>query len=202
MKSIFPLTIILFLLTAGLHASAQTDTKEWTAHQTKIWFGEKEWLGGLQLEPHKTVNKAEFAQQYHLNKAYWDKAFTFLKEHDLQRLAVGRYPIDGENVFALVTENPTRDYDSTKWESHRNYIDLHYVASGEEKIGVYPITRLTVTKSYDASADLTNYSGTGKTYTARPGTFFLFFPSDGHRPGITPGGKKTDKKIVIKIRYK
>jgi YhcH/YjgK/YiaL family protein len=75
------------------------------------------------------------------------------------------------------------------------------VASGEEKIGVCPITKLSVTKSYDASKDAANYSGTGEIYTAMPGTFFLFFPSDGHRPGITPGGNKADKKIVIKIRY-
>jgi YhcH/YjgK/YiaL family protein len=136
-----------------------------------------------------------------LNKAYWDKAFAFLKERDLQTLPNGRYPIDGENVFAIVTQNPTKDYDSTQWESHRNYIDLQYVASGEEKIGVYPITKLSVIKSYDASKDVINYSGTGEIHTAMPGTFFLFFPSDAHRPLITPGGNQPDKKIVIKIRY-
>ena len=201
MKRIFSLTVILFLLIEAVPAAAQPQTKEWTAHQTKKWFWKKEWLGGLQLQPHKTVDKAEFARQYHLNKAHWDKAFTFLKEHDLQALANGRFPIDGENVFAIITQNPTRDYDSTQWESHRNYIDLHCVASGEEKIGVFPVIKLSVIKSYAASTDVTNYSGTGKIYTAMPGTFFLFFPSDGHRPGITPGGKKADKKIVIKIRY-
>jgi len=161
----------------------------------------EEWLNGLQWQPHESINKAEFARQYQLNKAYWDKTFAFLKEHDLQTLAAGRYPIDGENVFAIVTENPTKDYDSTKWESHRNYIDLHYVISGEEKIGVSLITKLTVTNPYDSLKDLANYSGTGKLYSAAPGTFFLFFPSDGHRPNITTGDKKPDKKIVLKIRY-
>jgi beta-galactosidase beta subunit len=28
----------------------------------------------------------------------------------------------------------------------------------------------------------------------------LFFPSDAHRPNITPGGNKLVKKIVIKIK--
>ena len=54
---------------------------------------------------------------------------------------------------------------------------------------------------YDASKDLVNYSGEGKFYTATPGTFFLFFPKDAHRPNVTPAGNKPDKKIVIKIRY-
>jgi len=184
-----------------MDTTAQTASKGWTKHNAKKWFTKKEWLGGLQLQPNKTINKKEFARQYHINKAYWDKAFTFLKEHDLQTLVAGRYPIDGDSVFAIVTQNPTKDYDSTQWESHRKYIDLHYVVSGEEKIGIYPITKLTVTKPYDTSKDIANYSGTGKIYSAVPGTFFLFFPSDGHRPGITPGDKKVDKKIVIKIKY-
>ena len=66
--------------------------KEWTRHHAKKWFEKKEWLGGLQLQPHKTINKMEFARQYQVNKVYWDKAFAFLKEHDLQTLANGRYP--------------------------------------------------------------------------------------------------------------
>jgi biofilm protein TabA len=200
MKRILSLSAVLFLFSA-MNTAAQTAAKEWTMHNAKKWFKKKEWLGGLQLHPHKTVNKLEFARQYQVNTAYWDKAFAFLREHDLQALANGRYPIDGDHVYAIVTEIPTKDYDSTKWESHRNYIDLHYVVSGEEKIGVYSITKLTVTKPYDASKDVANYSGEGKIYSAVPGTFFLFFPSDAHRPGITPGGKKVDKKIVIKIRY-
>lgn len=201
MKKIFSLTVILFLLFPSKHVKAQPNSAVWSAEQINNWFNKKEWLGGLQLEPHKSIDKAEFARQYQLNKVYWDKAFTFLKEQDLQTLAVGRYPIDGEHVFALLTQNPTKDLDSTQWESHRNYIDLQEVISGEEKIGDCPITKLTLTKPYDPSKDAANYSGKGEIYTAKPGTFFIFFPSDGHRPGITPGGNETDKKIVIKIRY-
>jgi len=155
----------------------------------------------VQLKPHETINKTIFAIQYQLNKKYWDEAFAFLKNHNLETLAVGRYDIDGDNVYAMVTENPTKDLDSTKWESHQNYIDLHLVIKGEEKIGVAPVKNLTVTIPYDASKDLANYSGDGKFYTALPGTFFLFFPGEAHRPNITTNGNKPDKKLVIKIKY-
>ncbi|MEP6950640.1 MAG: YhcH/YjgK/YiaL family protein [Ginsengibacter sp.] len=201
MKKIFSITVIVFLFTGVMNAVAQTSPKDMEKLMVQKWFEGKEWLGGLQLQPHQTINEMEFARQYKANKVYWDKAFAFLKEHDLQTMANGKYPMDGDSVFAIVTENPTKDYDSTQWESHRGYIDLHCVISGEEKIGIYPITKLTVTKPYDGSKDVANYSGEGKIYSAVPGVFFLFFPSDAHRPGITPGGKKTDKKIVIKIRY-
>jgi biofilm protein TabA len=201
MKKTFSLAVALFLFTGFMNTAAQQTPKEWEKLMVKKWFEQKEWLGGLQLQPHQTINEMEFARQYKVNKVYWDKAFTFLKEHDLQKLANGKYPIDGDSVFAIVTENPTKDYDSTQWESHRGYVDLHCVISGEEKIGVYAVAKLTVTRPYDASKDIANYSGEGKIYTAVPGVFFLFFPSDGHRPGITNGDKKADKKIVIKIRY-
>jgi YhcH/YjgK/YiaL family protein len=198
MKKIISLFTVLLLFSLSMSVAAQTKEED----ETNKWFEKKEWLGGLELQPHKTVNKQELARQYNLNKAYWDKAFTFLKENDLQALAVGKHSIDSDNVYAIVTENPTKDYDSTKWESHRNYIDLQYVISGEEKIGVYPVKKLTVSMPYDASKDLANYSGEGEIYTAVPGTFFLFFPSDAHRPTITTGGNKVDKKLVIKIRYR
>ena len=201
MKRIFLLTVLFFLFAKTMQVTAQTDTEACTAGEAKNWFSNKVWLGGWQAQPDKTINQTVFCRQYHSNKEYWDKAFAWLKGKDLQTLPPGKYPIDGENVFASVTQNPTKDYDSTKWESHRNYIDVHFVISGEEKIGIYPIAKLTVTNAYDGSKDAANYSGTGKVYSAKPGTFFIFFPSDGHRPGITPGGNKADKKIVIKIRY-
>jgi len=198
MKKIIFFFILILSLTS-MHVLAQSTPL--TEQQVNEWYQKREWLAGLQLQPHETINKTEFARQYQLNKTYWDKAFAFLKEHDLKTLAVGRYAIDSNNVYAMVTENPTKDMDSTKWESHHNYIDLHTVITGEEKIGVTDISKLTVTMPYDASKDLVNYTGEGNFYTAMPGTFFLFFPADAHRPNITTNGNKPDKKIVIKIRY-
>ncbi len=193
------LTVLLLLL---YHISlAQSDSAHLTKQQTDDWFYKKEWLGSLPLQPHESVDKVTFARQYAINKVYWDKAFSFLKDQDLQTLPAGRYAIAGDTVYAIITQNLTKDYDSTKWESHRHYTDLHCVISGEEKIAVAPISRLAVTMPYDSAKDVINYSGEGDFYLAGPGTFFLFFPQDGHRPNVTPGGNKLDKKVVIKIRY-
>jgi YhcH/YjgK/YiaL family protein len=115
-------------------------------------------------------------------------------------MAPGKYPIDGTNVYATITEDPSKDYDNTRWESHRKYIDLQLVITGEEKMGKYPFPKLTVTNPYDESKDLANYSGDGEIYTVPAGTFMIFFPADAHRPNITPGGNKVIKKIVIKVK--
>jgi YhcH/YjgK/YiaL family protein len=201
MKKIILFSVTFFFLFSAIQIKAQITPKALTKKQVNEWYQKKEWLAGLQIQPHETINKTEFARQYQLHKDYWDKAFAFLKDHDLKALAVGRYSIDSNDVYAMVTENPTKDMDSTKWESHRNYIDLHMVISGEEKIGVTDATKLIVTMLYDSSKDLANYSGEGNFYTALPSTFFLFFPSDAHRPNITTSDNEPDKKIVIKIRY-
>ena len=192
--------IILSLLITSSHIIAQTQPAL-TDKQVNNWFAKKEWLGGVPLQPHKTINRVELARQYQLNQSYWDKAFAFLKNNNLETLGTGKYAIDGDNVYAMVTENPTKNPDSTKWESHKNYIDLQSVISGEEQIGLAQVANLTVTMPYDASKDVANYSGDGKFYDALPGTFFLFFPNDAHRPNITTNGNKPDKKIVIKIRF-
>jgi biofilm protein TabA len=200
MKKLFLSGLFLAVSFLFLNAFAQ-NTNEWTKHKAKKWFKKKEWLGGLELKPSKSVDVQEFARQYHANKAYWDKAFAYLKSTDLNKITKGKYPIDGDNVFASVTADSTKDYGKTNWESHRKYIDIQYVIDGEEKIGVYPVAKATVTKEYDEKRDAANYSADGKLYSATPGTFFIFFPSDAHRPNITPGGNKVDKKIVIKVKY-
>ena len=186
-------------LTMQLYAQSARG-KTMTKKETKKWFNQKDWLNGAQLTPHKSINQSEFARQYHLNKTYWDKAFTYLKEQNLKTLEKGRHPIDGDNVYASVTEDSSKNFDKTNWESHRKYIDLQCIITGEEKMGVYPVAKATVTKDYDEKRDVANYSAEGKFYVGTAGTFFIFFPSDAHRPNITPGGNKPVKKIVIKIR--
>lgn len=198
--------IILFTVAAlaglSMQVSAHTNADTtWTKAKAAKWFKKKEWLNGVALKPHASINKHELARQYQANKVWWDKAFAFLKEHDLATLANGKYSIDGDNVFASVTEDPTRDFDKTGWESHRKYIDIQCVITGEEKMGRRAVAGATVTRPYDESKDMASYDAPGKYYTIPAGTFIIFFPGDAHRPGISPdGSKKVEKKIVIKVR--
>lgn len=176
------------------------NAQELTEAQAKKWFSKKEWLQGLKLTPQSSIDQKEFARQYQVNKKYWDEAFAFLKNTNLDTLSKGRHPIDGENVYASVTEDPAKDFDKTNWESHRKYVDLQLIISGEEKMGVYPVAKAKITKPYDAARDVANYEAEGEFYVGKPCTFFIFFPINAHRPNITPGGNKVVKKIVIKVR--
>lgn len=191
--------VSLFFFSATVSVFAQ-EKNSWSEKKAKSWFKKKQYLGGLAANPHPEINKVKFAQQYHLNKTYWDKAFTFLKDTDLQILTVGRHVIDGDNVFAIVQEAPTKDYDKTAFESHLNYIDLQYVIRGEEMMGRTPVDSVKVDKPYNEKADIAYYTGNGRIFTVKENSFLLFFPEEAHRPNITPGGNKVVKKIVIKIK--
>jgi YhcH/YjgK/YiaL family protein len=194
------LFFLFFIISTSVIAQ-QTSTNAWTEKSAKKWVKSRQWNNGLSLKVNPTVNNIEFAKQYHANQAYWDKAFLFMREKNLKEMVPGKYVIDGDNVFATITDAPSKEFEQSAWESHRKYIDLQYVITGKEKIGVSALADATVIKPYDETKDLANYSAAGKYFIATPEEFFLFFPNDVHRPNIKVEGFNIVKKLVIKIRY-
>lgn len=188
------LTIIMGLAGCG------TAQKASAGRSAERWFNRKEWGRGLALTVHPSVDKKAFAEQYHKNPALWEAAFAFLRDHDLETIRPGKYPIMGDTLQASVTEGPPKEEEKAAWEAHRRSIDLQYVIRGREKMGLVPLSAAREVKPYDEKKDVANYSAGGVYYTAAPGTYFLFFPGDVHRPSIRVEGYDTVKKIVLKIR--
>jgi YhcH/YjgK/YiaL family protein len=192
--------ISFILIISNMTQSQEKNPDSWTIKSAKKWVKSREWSNGLNLKVNSAVDNVEFARQYHANKALWDKAFAFMRDEKLEDIKPGKYPIDGDNVFASVTNSPSKEFERSAWESHRRYIDLQYVIKGKEKIGVAPLAEATVIKPYNEAKDGANYDAAGKYYIATPKEFFLFFPGDVHRPNIKVAGYDTVKKLVIKIR--
>jgi biofilm protein TabA len=191
----------ILLITVSILISNAAFSQTTNNKSAKKWVAKKEWANGLKLNVDTSVNAIEFAKQYQANKAVWDKAFEFMKTHNLDTIAPGKYVIDGDKAFAAITDGPNKDFDKTGWESHRKYIDLQYIIRGKEKIGVANVATATVLNPYDEKGDAAHYTTDGKYYIASPGTFFLFFPGDAHRPNIKVDGYDKVKKLVIKINY-
>jgi len=189
------------LFSAATVANAQTDSAAKVKAANK-WVKSHEWAKDLKIKPDASINSVEFMKQYVSDKALWDKVFAFLGDSKLATMAPGKYPIDGDNAYAMVSAGPPKKLEDVKWESHKKYIDLHYVISGKVKLGMAPVAKATVTEPYSESRDAANYTVDGKFLTATPKEFFLFFPQDAHRPDIKVDGADSLKKLVIKIRYK
>ena len=179
----------------------QTGDNEWSKGKAQKWFNKKKWLSGLTITPDNTIDKQEFAKQYHAHQDRWDKAFAFFKNTNLADLKPGRYTIDGENVYATVTDGKLREMNTSSYEAHKHYADIQYVISGSEQIGVAPFEGAVEKVAYDPEKDIAFYDAAGQFYKATPQTFFIFFPErNAHRPGITSSDSDHDKKLVIKVK--
>jgi len=166
---------------------------------TKEWFAGKEWAQGVSLELHDSVNVEEFYKQYQAKPELWKAVFEFMKQ-DLTALEIGKYPLIEGEVTAIVSEYNSKEPENAKWEAHRKFIDLQYVISGEEKMGVMPIAEAQNAGEYNAEKDVIFYGeNDGPLHLATPETYFLFFTGDLHRPCIKVDESTPVKKLVIKI---
>ncbi len=69
----------------------------------------------------------------------------------------GRIAIDGERVFALVQSYATAPAAEKRIETHREHIDIQYVARGTEIMLWAPSAGLKVTAPYDPAKDVIFY---------------------------------------------
>jgi biofilm protein TabA len=115
----------------------------------------------------------------------------------------GRYDIDGNNCFALVQTYTTRPLAQAMFEAHRLYIDIQFLQAGRETLLWTPLAALTqVTRPYAADQDIVFFANPPHwtPVNLHPGQFAIFFPEDGHAPGLECGGPAEVRKIVIKVR--
>jgi YhcH/YjgK/YiaL family protein len=200
-STVYVFILVTVLLLPAVHSNAQADTA-WTKQKAAGWYKQGKWLNGLELQPYNGMDQQEFARQYHAHPQWWDKAFAFLRENKLDSLQPGKYVIDGDNVFADVTVNPSTPLNEAKWHSHKNYCDIQYVISGSEQVGAAPIAGAEIVTPFNDKGDSQFYISElkGTYYTMKPGTFYIFFPSDVHRPFIKIEGAGPVKRIRFKVK--
>lgn len=196
--------IILLFLSMSLMQSCSdsSDPKSWSEEKINKWYESGEYLNGLAIKPDESISKREFAIAYFGNKERWDKAFAFLKNTDLKALEVKKHELDGDNLFALVSEYMTKNEEDAKFEAHKKYVDIQYVISGSEQMSITPVTKKgEVLTPYDETKDLEFMTVSESShYIATPEKFFLFFPSDLHRPSVKVGENAQVKKVVVKVK--
>lgn len=130
------------------------------------------------------------------------KAFDFLRGRDLHQLPDGRTDIDGDRIFALVQRYETERTDSPKFECHRTYIDVQFIAAGEEVIGWAPAALMNVSEVYDPNRDIcfgTVSPGAWTPVHLQAGQLAVLWPEDAHAPKGASGPPSQVMKIVVKV---
>lgn len=147
---------------------------------------------------------ASWVKEEHVYSKALAQGMAFLKNQDLETLEPGRYEIEGDKMFALVSESVTEDKHLRKPEAHDRFIDIQYLVKGDgEIIGVSRRTPDSIpSEDYMGSRDIAFYSEVKDETDVllRPGMFAVFFPDDIHRPLCAVGEEGSNvKKVVVKI---
>jgi YhcH/YjgK/YiaL family protein len=112
----------------------------------------------------------------------------------------GRYNIEGQDIFVLVSCYENKPAEKEVFEAHRQYIDIQYIVCGSECMGYASIDAVKATTGYSSDTDYQLFEGPGDVITAHEGMFVLFAPQDAHMPGISPGQIGMVKKAIVKVR--
>ena len=109
--------------------------------------------------------------------------------------------IELENGAVIVKARPmnTKTIDNCKFEAHRKYADIHFVAYGEEKIGYCDVKKLTLIE-YDEEKDTAFLEGEGDLVTLLSGYFMITLPDDAHAPCICVNEPAALGKMIAKIK--
>jgi YhcH/YjgK/YiaL family protein len=144
------------------------------------------------------LDRVENLRQYLAIHPAFAQAASFLDRPDLATLPPGRVAIDGETVFALISDANGRGMENSPLEIHRRYIDIQLPLAGADVIGWRGLADChSATGPYDPAKDIQFFSDLPATWlTLAPGMFAVFFPADAHAP---LAGREKVRKIVLKV---
>lgn len=112
----------------------------------------------------------------------------------------GKTELDGDNAFFMVQDYETKP-EPEFFEAHRVYADIQILLEGREHILWTPApANLTVTKPYEPDAEFYAPTPEAASLLLEPGGFAVFFPQDGHAPGLAASEPAPVRKAVAKVR--
>ena len=141
------------------------------------------------------VTKHDYLEQKFKNAYQW------LKEHDTANMEDGTYDIcDG--VFAMVQRYDTIPFSEARFESHKDYYDIQYIAKGTESFGMALVKDCELVETTEKNG--VSFYKTPKFYTQvnlKSGDLVVVPPEEVHQPRAQYNGQKDFVvKVVIKVK--
>lgn len=112
-----------------------------------------------------------------------------------------QYEVDGREVYFFLQSYESKPDNDTP-EAHRDYIDIQYLITGREKVGVAPLEDMTQEVEARPENDIWFYRGSVDHITLGGDRFAVFFPGDAHAPCIAVEQPESCRKCVVKVRVK
>lgn len=108
----------------------------------------------------------------------------------------------GDGMFALEQAYTAKPRTEGRWESHRVYIDVQVIVSGDEIMEVTEVSRLKIAEDLTPEKDVLFFEpyGEGSVLRMRAGELAVFYPADAHRPSLASGEPASlVRKTVVKV---
>lgn len=148
------------------------------------------------------VDRYENRARYVAVHPRFAKAFAFMEKVVTEDLPVGKYDIDGEDLYAFISEYETALPKDRIFEGHQAYIDIQFLLRGTEKMWTADIQKGILTTAYDPNIEAAFYEcGENRDELVfEEGDFAIYFPNDLHKPSLAYDAPAHAKKLVVKIK--
>lgn len=127
------------------------------------------------------------------------QALALLTTTDFTSLPDGKYEVEGTDLFYTLSTYSSKLQNHTP-EAHKTYIDIQFLISGQELVGVAPLSAMMEEVEAHPDDDIWFYHGPTDHVLLSQDRFLVLYPHDAHAPCIAVDTPQSCRKCVIKVR--
>lgn len=129
-----------------------------------------------------------------------DAALRLITPEFLDSVGYERQELLGKDLYVTRFTYDTVPDSESFFEAHLNYLDIHIMTEGSERVEIAPPEELRLYEQ-NAANDFYAYRGEGRyKLTLAPGDFLVVFPNDAHKIKMQVGKPERVTKVVFKVR--
>ncbi len=143
----------------------------------------------------------ELVSKYDYLSEKFKSAYKWLAENDIKSMKDGKYVImDG--VFAMVQRYETIEFEKARFESHKEYFDIQYIAEGKESFGMALVKDCKLNESVpDNDVFFYDVPDFYTQVNLKEGDLIVVPPEEAHQPRAQYKNEKmTVTKVVVKVK--
>lgn len=146
------------------------------------------------------IDSLKNGHKYAVLNKHFAAAFDYLSSTDFGGLDPGKYDLITDELFAILSEYQTKASTGEEMEAHKKFLDIQYIVSGSERMGISLLKDQVVSKPYSEEKDFLLYADAPDYFIElHAGEFVIFYPNDLHLPTIQLEKPATVRKIVVKV---
>ena len=126
------------------------------------------------------------------------KCFAYAREHNLLSYGKCSHEIEGKERSFRRSAYQYKKPEARFWEAHREYLDVHLILSGTERVDVNFIGNLAAGRYVEQEDFLPLEGEKNASVILQPGDFLICYPSDGHMTGVQADAPNLVKKVKKK----